>query len=121
MPMNFEIVTDSSCNLVEDMIDEFGLHILPLTFMVDGEQYQSYLKGQHTDLKQFYTMMRDGKVIKITEGEAAIKELTKAEEIIENLPDIEEPKTESPQSAQEKEPEAEKAKILNEEDTEQKR
>ena len=47
MPMNFEIVTDSSCNLVEDMIDEFGLHILPLTFMVDGEQYQSYLKGQH--------------------------------------------------------------------------
>ena len=50
MPMNFEIVTDSSCNLVEDMIDEFGLHILPLTFMVDGEQYQSYLKGQHTDL-----------------------------------------------------------------------
>ena len=63
MPMNFEIVTDSSCNLVEDMIDEFGLHILPLTFMVDGEQYQSYLKGQHTDLKQFYTMMRDGKVI----------------------------------------------------------
>ena len=61
--MQFEIVTDSSCNLVEDMIDEFGLHILPLTFMVDGEQYQSYLKGQHTDLKQFYTMMRDGKVI----------------------------------------------------------
>lgn len=65
--------------------------------------------------------MRDGKVIKITEGEAAIKELTKAEEIIESLPDIEEPKTESPQSAQEKEPEAEKAKILNEEDTEEKR
>ena len=65
--------------------------------------------------------MRDGKVIKITEGEAAIKELTKAEEIIENLPDIEEPKTESPQSAQEKELEAEKAKILNEEDTEEKR
>ena len=63
MPMNFEIVTDSSCNLVEDMIDDFGLHILPLTFMVDGEQYQSYLKGQHTDLAQFYTMMREGKVI----------------------------------------------------------
>ena len=66
MPMNFEIVTDSSCNLVEDMIDEFGLHILPLTFMVDGEDevYQSYLKGEHTDLSQFYTMMREGKVFK---------------------------------------------------------
>ena len=38
MPMNFEIVTDSSCNLVEDMIDEFGLHILPPPFHVDGAQ-----------------------------------------------------------------------------------
>ncbi|MEG0014989.1 MAG: DegV family protein [Gordonibacter sp.] len=61
--MEFEIVTDSSCNLIEDMIDDFGLHILPLAFMVDGKEYQSYLKGQHTDLAQFYTMMRDGKVI----------------------------------------------------------
>ena len=61
--MDFEIVTDSSSNLVEEMIDEFGLHILPLTFMVDGKEYQSYLKGRHTDLKQFYTMVREGKVI----------------------------------------------------------
>ena len=41
MPMDFEIVTDSSSNLVEEMIDDFGLHVLPLTFMVDGEEYQS--------------------------------------------------------------------------------
>ncbi|MEG0376244.1 MAG: DegV family protein [Raoultibacter sp.] len=61
--MSFEIVTDSSCNLIEEMIDDFDLHVLPLTFMIDGEQYQSYLKGEKTDLKQFYTMMRDGKVI----------------------------------------------------------
>ena len=33
------------------------------TFMVDGEEHHSYLKGQKTDLKQFYTMMREGKVI----------------------------------------------------------
>ena len=31
--------------------------------MVDGEEHHSYLKGQKTDLKQFYTMMREGKVI----------------------------------------------------------
>ena len=61
--MAYEIVTDSSCNLLEEMIDDFGLHILPLTFMIDGVQYQSYLKGEKTDLKQFYTMMREGKVI----------------------------------------------------------
>lgn len=61
--MHYQIVTDSSCNLSEDIIDNFGLEILPLNFMIDGEQYQSYLKGQVTDLKQFYTMMRKGKVI----------------------------------------------------------
>lgn len=61
--MNFEIVTDSSSNLTEDYIDAHGLHILPLTFMIDDKQYQSYLKGEHTDLQQFYTMMRAGKVI----------------------------------------------------------
>ena len=49
--MDFEIVTDSACNLPESIIDEFGLHVLPLTFMVDGRQRQSYLKGERTDLK----------------------------------------------------------------------
>lgn len=61
--MGYQIVTDSACNLTEEMIDEFGLEILPLTFMIDGVQHRSYLKGEKTDLKQFYTMMREGKVI----------------------------------------------------------
>ena len=60
--MQFQIVTDSSCNLLDEMIDEFDLHILPLTFMSDGEQYQSYTQGEKSDLQLFYKMMRDGKV-----------------------------------------------------------
>lgn len=61
--MNFEIVTDSSSNLLDETIGRFGLHILPLTFMIDGQQRQSFVKGERSDLKQFYTMMREGKVI----------------------------------------------------------
>lgn len=60
--MSYKIVTDSSCNLPEDIINELDLVVLPLIFMVDGEQHQSYLKGQVTDLQQFYTHMREGKV-----------------------------------------------------------
>ena len=60
--MQYEIVTDSSCNLSDSMIREFGLHILPLTFMSDGEQYRSYTAGRDSDLKSFFKMMRDGKV-----------------------------------------------------------
>ena len=78
--MNYEIVTDSSCNLTEELIDEFGLHVLPLTFMSDGKQYQSYLKGERTDLKQFYTMMREGKVFttslpNLSDSEALLREI----------------------------------------------
>lgn len=60
--MLFDIVTDSSCNLLDEMIDEFGLHILPLTFMSDGQEYLSYTEGEKSDLQRFYKMMRDGKV-----------------------------------------------------------
>lgn len=80
--MEFEIVTDSCCNLLEDMIDDLGIHVLPLTFMVEGEDtvYQSYLKGKRTDLAQFYAMMREGKVFKtslpnLAESEALFRGL----------------------------------------------
>lgn len=57
--MSFEIVTDSSCNLPEDIIDRYGLHILSLRFLVGGKEYYSYTRGEITDLAQFYTMMRN--------------------------------------------------------------
>lgn len=61
--MAYRIVTDSSCNLPEDIIEKFDLAILPLTFIIDNVEHTSYLKGEHTDLQKFYAMMRDGKVI----------------------------------------------------------
>ncbi|WP_304426532.1 DegV family protein [uncultured Adlercreutzia sp.] len=78
--MAFAIVTDSSCNLTEEIIDQFDLHILPLTFMVDGEEYHSYLKGEKTDLSQFYRMMREGKVIT-----TSLPNLKESRELIEGL------------------------------------
>lgn len=80
--MQFEIVTDSSCNLTEEIIDRFGIHVLPLTFMVDGTQYQSYLKGETTDLKQFYTMMREGKVVT-----TSLPNMAESEELLRGLLD----------------------------------
>ena len=78
--MSFAIVTDSSCNLTEEIIDRFDLTVLPLTFMVDGEEYQSYLKGEVTDLSQFYTMMREGKVIT-----TSLPNLKESRETVESL------------------------------------
>ena len=70
--MSYTIVTDSSCNLPESLIDELELEVLPLVFMVDGTQHQSYLKGHITDLKQFYTMMREGKVITTSDRKSVV-------------------------------------------------
>ncbi len=60
--MQFEMITDSSSNLTDSMIEEFGLHILPLRFMSDGEEFQSYTEGEKSDLQRFFNMMRDGKI-----------------------------------------------------------
>nr|WP_122012892.1 DegV family protein [Maliibacterium massiliense] len=61
--MSFAIVTDSSSNLTDAMIEDYKVHILSLVFRVDGKEYKSYVPGEKTDLKRFYTMMRDKKAI----------------------------------------------------------
>ena len=78
--MQFEIVTDSSCNLTDAMISQFGLHILPLTFMSDGKQYQSYTEGEKSDLQRFYKMMREGKVFT-----TSLPNLRDSEELLHRL------------------------------------
>ena len=62
------------------MIEEFGLHILPLRFMSDGAEYQSYTEGKKSDLQRFYKMMRDGKVFT-----TSLPYQQKSEELIRGL------------------------------------
>ncbi len=61
--MSFEIVTDSSANLPNHIIDEHRIHVLSLSFIVGGQEYKSYIKGQENDLAKFYVMMRNGETI----------------------------------------------------------
>ena len=61
--MTFKIVTDSCANLTDEIIEEFDITILPLTFMVDGKQHTSYKKKEKSNLPKFYKMMREGKVV----------------------------------------------------------
>lgn len=59
--MGFEIVTDSSANLTDELIEQYGIHVLSLTIRVDDRDFPSYKNGKMTDRKMFYDMMRDGK------------------------------------------------------------
>lgn len=81
--MAYDIVTDSSANLTEDLYDEFGITVLPLRFMLDGKEYVSYKKGEQVDLKLFYKMMREGSVFTTSlpspeKSEIALREILDA-------------------------------------------
>jgi DegV family protein with EDD domain len=62
--MPYTIITDSSANLPDSYIERYELAILSLEFIVDGVSYRGYTEGEITDNRQFYNMMREGKVVK---------------------------------------------------------
>lgn len=57
---DYVIITDSSANLTDELIAKYDLDILPLTYMLNGEEHLSYEKGKPTDLPGFYKAMREG-------------------------------------------------------------
>lgn len=61
--MSYKIITDTSANLTEEMIEEYNIDIIPLVFRIGEEEFYSYVKGEKTDIKQFYDRMRQGEII----------------------------------------------------------
>lgn len=64
--MGFTILTDTSCNLPQELVDEYGLAMIPLRYLLDGEEHTSYTDGKQADFKMFYEAMRSGKVVTTT-------------------------------------------------------
>lgn len=64
--MGFTIMTDTSCNLPQELVDEYQLAMIPLRYFLDGEEHTSYTDGKQADFKQFYAAMREGKVVTTT-------------------------------------------------------
>ncbi len=61
--MTFEIVTDFSSNLTDELIERYRLNILSLVYRVDGKEYESYIPGKSVDYDGFYAMMREKKPV----------------------------------------------------------
>jgi len=61
--MGYEIVTDSSADLKDELIEQYGIHIVSLSFRVGGEEFPCYVQGEKTDYKQFYDRMRKGEMV----------------------------------------------------------
>ncbi len=65
--MNYELLSDSCSNLTEEMIDSCGVQIISLLVRANGKEYRSYIKGEKTDIKMFYDMMRNGTMLETTQ------------------------------------------------------
>lgn len=57
--MQFKTFTDSGAGLTKDVLDKFDIGIVALSFVKDGEIYDSSLVGTEKYYKDFYQMLRD--------------------------------------------------------------
>lgn len=56
--MKFEIITDSSANLTDTLIEKYDLKIISLSYFIGEEEYLSYKEGVKTDYSEFYARIR---------------------------------------------------------------
>lgn len=49
----FQIITDSSCDLPQELADKLELLVLPLHFTIGGKTYANYLDGREIGFHDF--------------------------------------------------------------------
>lgn len=57
---DFVILTDSCCDMTDQMANELGLAVLPLEFHLKGQNYRNYLDGRELPFHDFYQQVRSG-------------------------------------------------------------
>ena len=61
---DYIILTDSSCDLPDELAHEMELEVLPLHVDVDNDTYLNYLDGREIAFKDFYARVRGGAKVK---------------------------------------------------------
>ncbi len=59
---NYVIVTDSSCDLPEELVRELELRVAPLAFLMDGKTYWNYPDNRDMSPDEFYSRQRQGQM-----------------------------------------------------------
>lgn len=57
---DYIILTDSCCDLSAAMVEELGLSVLPLSFLMEGKEYFNYPDNRDMDPAAFYGRLRSG-------------------------------------------------------------
>lgn len=56
----FQIITDSSCDLPQELADALDLRVLPLHFTIGETTYSNYLDGREIGFHDFFERIRQG-------------------------------------------------------------
>lgn len=62
--MSYIIATDSTTDLPFDLVEKNENLVLPLTFILNGEEYHNYLDERELKTKDFYNALRKGAISK---------------------------------------------------------
>lgn len=57
---NFVILTDSAANLSTELAEKYDIEIVPLNYIMNGEERPGFVKGENYDFPAFYKAMRAG-------------------------------------------------------------
>ncbi len=57
--LSFTIMTDSAANLTTKQIVDYGVKVVTMSYVANGEEFPSYVEGQEPDYKAFYNRLRN--------------------------------------------------------------
>ncbi len=60
----YSIITDSSCDLSNEMALDLGVEVLPLSFLMGDKTYANHLDGREISFKEVYARLRAGEMVK---------------------------------------------------------
>ncbi len=63
---DYVIITDSCCDLTEELAQKAGLKVIPMILNIENNEYKNYLDGREISTKDFYDCMREGAVATTT-------------------------------------------------------
>ena len=75
---DFVIMTDSCCDLTDEMARELGIVVVPLSLEMGGQTYRNWLDGRDIAFQDFYSRIRAGETattsaVSVGEFEAAMR------------------------------------------------
>jgi DegV family protein with EDD domain len=57
---NYVIVTESTTDLTQDLVNELGIKIIPMVFGFENESYLNYPDNREMDIHKFYERVKAG-------------------------------------------------------------